>query len=104
MPSPTACIRCGACVNHCPMRLDPAGLSRALEREDAEALIKGRVDLCMECGCCSYICPASRPLIQQNRLAKEYLRQKKAREEAREKQREQAAETAPKTQQEEGKQ
>lgn len=103
-PSPTACIRCGACVNHCPMRLDPAGLSRALEREDAAALIKGRVDLCMECGCCSYICPASRPLIQQNRLAKEYLRKKKAREEAREKQKAEAAKAQPQVQQEEGKQ
>lgn len=80
LPEPTACIRCGACVNHCPLRLNPAELGRSLEREDDEALARGKVNLCMECGCCSYVCPASRPLVQQNRLAKNRLRQRQIRE------------------------
>ena len=41
-------------------------------------------DLCMECGCCSYVCPANRPIVQTNKLAKaklnEYLREQKAKE------------------------
>ena len=33
-----------------------------------------QVDLCMECGCCGYVCPAKRPLVQTNKLAKAVLR------------------------------
>lgn len=33
-----------------------------------------KVNLCMECGCCSYVCPANRPLVQVNKLAKIMLR------------------------------
>ena len=36
----------------------------------AEAAIKAGAELCMECGCCSYNCPANRPLVQTNKLAK----------------------------------
>ena len=48
---------------------------------DSEALEALNVDLCMECGCCSYVCPAKRPLVQTNKMAKiklrEYLAAKK---------------------------
>ena len=73
-PKTTPCISCGACVNHCPLRLDPREIARAYKRGDAEDLEKLCVDLCMECGCCSYICPAHRPLVQTNKLAKAVLR------------------------------
>ena len=51
---------------------------------DGEALEALHVDLCMECGCCSYVCPAKRPLVQTNKMAKiklrEYLAAKKEEE------------------------
>lgn len=73
-PKTTPCIRCGACLNHCPLRLDPREISRAYKLANPEDLQTLHVDLCMECGCCSYICPAHRPLVQTNKLAKAMLR------------------------------
>ena len=35
---------------------------------------------CMECGCCSFVCPANRPLVQTNKLAKAFLKEEKAKE------------------------
>ena len=84
-PKPTACIRCGRCIGHCPLRLMPAEVEDAYAAGDVEALAALKVNLCMECGCCSYICPAHRPLVQTNRLAKAlvapYLRARQQREE-----------------------
>lgn len=78
----TACIGCGACMNHCPFRLDPRSIAKAYQLDRGEDLEKLCVDLCMECGCCSYVCPANRPLVQTNKLAKvklrAYLTKKKA--------------------------
>jgi electron transport complex protein RnfC len=77
----TACIHCGRCVASCPMSLNPTVFAKALSlgTEDKIArLDEGRVNLCMECGCCSYVCPANRPLVQNNRLAKTVLRDYKA--------------------------
>ncbi len=70
----TACIGCGACMNHCPFRLDPREIARAYKLDRGEELEKLCVDLCMECGCCSFVCPANRPLVQTNKLAKIKLR------------------------------
>ena len=71
----TACIRCGACANHCPFKLNPAAIAKAYRNDDMETLAELRVDICMECGCCSFICPANRPLVQTNKLAKAALRE-----------------------------
>ncbi len=73
-PKTTQCIGCGMCINHCPLRLDPRAISLAYKTDDPEQLRALNVDLCMECGCCSYVCPAKRPLIQTNKLAKAKLR------------------------------
>ena len=80
-PKTTPCIRCGACLNHCPFRLDPREISRAYKLGSAEDLQTLHVDLCMECGCCSYICPAHRPLVQTNKLAKVLLKTSQAKKE-----------------------
>jgi len=69
-PEPTACIRCGRCVRHCPLKLMPTDIETAFELDRIDSLIELKVNLCMECGCCSYICPARRPLVQTNKLAK----------------------------------
>ena len=78
----TACIHCGRCVSACPINLNPTEFSKALElptKEERMARLDAfSVNLCMECGCCSYVCPASRPLVQNNRLGKTALREYKA--------------------------
>ena len=73
-PKTTPCINCGACLTNCPLRLDPRAISKAYQKGDAEELKALCVDLCMECGCCSYVCPAKRHLVQTNKLGKAMLR------------------------------
>lgn len=70
----TACIRCGRCVRACSLRLMPTELESAYDRRDAAALKRLKVNLCMNCGACSYVCPAKRPLAEKNQLAKDFLR------------------------------
>ncbi len=74
LPKATACIRCGNCVSHCPMHLDPPAISKAFAQNDTDALEKLRVNLCMECGACVYACPAARPIVHNHKLAKVALR------------------------------
>ncbi|MBE6036692.1 MAG: electron transport complex subunit RsxC [Clostridiales bacterium] len=69
-PKATDCIRCGRCVEACPMNLMPTELARAVDAKNVDALVKRRVGLCMECGSCSYVCPAKRQLSLINRLGK----------------------------------
>ena len=78
--TPTACIRCGGCIDHCPMNLMPMEFERAFENKDAELLKKLKINLCMECGCCAFQCPAHRPLVQVNKLAKSLVREYDARQ------------------------
>ena len=82
LPKTTACIRCGACINTCPFGLAPASIERAYKKKDTEALKQLSVDTCMLCGCCSFVCPANRPLVQTNSLAKVHLREERAKEAA----------------------
>ncbi len=62
--APTACINCGKCVEVCPGRVVPRKLADYAEHYDEEAFLKNNGMECCECGCCSYICPAKRPLTQ----------------------------------------
>lgn len=71
---PSSCIKCGRCINHCPINLDPVAIAKAKQLNNFEELIKLKVNLCMECGVCSYVCPAKRPIVQNNRLAKSMLK------------------------------
>ncbi len=66
----TACIRCGRCADTCPMNLYPAMVDTALRLDDKDGLSSLNISYCMECGCCSYVCPAKRPLTQIMRTAK----------------------------------
>lgn len=81
LPKTTACIRCGACVNSCPFGLAPVAISKAYDNKDAEMLASLSVETCMECGCCSFVCPANRPLVQKNKLAKQLLKEERKKEE-----------------------
>ena len=73
-PVTTACIKCGRCANTCPMQLYPAAVDAAINMGLDERLKNLNINYCMECGCCSFVCPANRPLTQVMRLAKAKLR------------------------------
>lgn len=60
----TACINCGRCVSVCPGHVIPARLATFAQHGDMEKFQEFDGMECCECGCCSYICPAKRPLTQ----------------------------------------
>ena len=62
--APSACINCGRCVEVCPGRVVPKMLSEYAEHYDEEAFLSHNGMECCECGCCSFVCPAKRPLTQ----------------------------------------
>lgn len=74
------CIRCGKCVDHCPMRLMPLKLAQAAKKDDTEAAEKYNILECIECGLCSYICPANKNLLQFIRMIKPEVLKKKREE------------------------
>jgi electron transport complex protein RnfC len=73
------CIRCGYCVDACPIFLNPSQLGILALNEDHETMV-GEFNLmdCFECGSCSFVCPSHIPLVQQFRMAKAAVRKAKA--------------------------
>ncbi len=71
---PSGCIRCGRCVQGCPMRLIPCSLAGVIESERFDLAAENHVMDCLECGSCAYVCPASRPLVQHMRRGKAEIR------------------------------
>lgn len=72
----TSCIRCGRCVNVCPLGLMPAEIDKAYKIKDIEDLKSLKVMLCMNCGSCTFVCPANRKLAETNQLAKTLIPRK----------------------------
>jgi electron transport complex protein RnfC len=68
--SHSQCIRCGWCLEACPMGLEPKEIAIHVEAGRPEDTGQFGVFECFECGCCAYVCPAKRPLVQFIRLAK----------------------------------
>lgn len=66
----TTCVRCGRCVDVCPMNLIPARLAVAARHGNLALAEKYKIGGCMECGCCAYVCPAHIPLVQFIRVGK----------------------------------
>ena len=77
MMEPGPCINCGRCVEVCPGRVVPSRLADDAERFDEEAFLKHDGMECCECGCCSFICPAKRPLTQEIKSMRKMLLAKK---------------------------
>jgi electron transport complex protein RnfC len=66
----TACVRCGRCVDACPMHLTPTKLALASRHKDLDLAQRYDIMGCFECGSCAYTCPASIPLVQLIRTGK----------------------------------
>jgi Na+-translocating ferredoxin:NAD+ oxidoreductase subunit C len=73
-PPETQCIRCGRCVEVCPMGLMPTLLDTMARNKDVDKLTEYHVNDCIECGSCTYACPAKRYLVQSIRNGKTYVR------------------------------
>ncbi len=73
------CIKCGECVNACPMGLNPSMLGMLAGGREYD-LMGSQYHLgdCFECGCCTFVCPSNIPLVQQFRIAKGILRDRAA--------------------------
>ena len=67
----TPCLKCGQCVDVCPLNLMPTRLVRYTQLGRYEEADKLGITVCMECGTCAYTCPANIPLVQWLRLGKQ---------------------------------
>jgi len=71
------CIKCGRCLNACPMHLNPAMMGLLAAKREFDAMEEEyHLFDCFECGCCSYSCPSNIPLVQYFRIAKSVQREK----------------------------
>ena len=78
------CLRCGRCVNACPMHLMPLYMHMYAEKRAWHELEGYNIMDCMECGSCNYICPARIHLVQSFRMAKFEIRGLAAKQKAKE--------------------
>ena len=77
------CIRCGRCVDACPMFLNPSRLGALARNRQFETMADDHHLMdCFECGCCSYVCPSHIPLVQHFRVSKTTLRERQAKAQA----------------------
>ena len=74
----TNCVRCGRCVDVCPMNLIPTRLALASRHKSWDVATRYHLKSCMECGCCAWACPASIPLVQLMRMGKVQMQKENA--------------------------
>lgn len=74
---PSHCINCAKCAGVCPMRLMPMYMDLYSRAGDLDSAVKYGLNSCIECGCCTFICPAKRTLVQTFKLAKKQLKGRK---------------------------
>ncbi|MBF0420301.1 MAG: electron transport complex subunit RsxC [Magnetococcales bacterium] len=79
-----SCIRCGSCVNACPIQLVPCTMAWFAKTEQLDQLSKADLFDCIECGSCAYVCPANVPLVHYFRYGKLALQSKDREEKKRE--------------------
>ncbi len=68
------CLRCGKCIDACPMKLMPVLMYKAIQSQDVEEMKSNNLMDCIECGSCAYTCPASVPLVLGFRVGKQLIR------------------------------
>lgn len=71
------CIRCGKCMEVCPVKLLPQQMYWHIRAKDFEKTLKHNIKDCIDCGCCSYVCPSHIPLVDYFRFAKNEIRDQK---------------------------
>ena len=76
------CIRCGKCINVCPMRLEPTYMYQYYKKRDFVMLERYHVTDCIECGSCTFRCPARMPLTHAFKTAKLLLKARADKEKA----------------------
>ena len=76
------CLRCGKCIDACPMKLMPVLMYKALQSNDVQEMKDNNIMDCIECGSCAYTCPASVPLVLGFRVAKQLIRNDAAKQAA----------------------
>lgn len=69
------CIRCGKCMDVCPVKLLPQQLYWHIRAKDLEKAQQHNLRDCIDCGCCSYVCPSHIPLVDYYRFAKTEIRE-----------------------------
>ena len=78
LPEASACINCGRCAEKCPVSISVPEVDRVMKIKNADAKAKALIDTgvrqCVDCACCSFVCPANRPLLQINWEAKAFLK------------------------------
>lgn len=74
------CIRCGACLDACPIQLNPCTLGQLARVRNYDRMVtEFHVMECFECGCCSYVCPSNIPLAQEFKIARQLVREQRGR-------------------------
>ncbi len=68
-----ACIRCGRCMDVCPMELAPLNFAKYVDEGNPQALLDNHIKDCFECGCCQYICSSKIPLVTKIRAGKKAI-------------------------------
>ena len=76
------CIRCGKCIDACPMKLMPVLMYKSIQSNDIQEMKDNNIMDCIECGSCAYTCPASVPLVLGFRVAKQIIRNDAAKQAA----------------------
>ena len=69
------CLRCGKCIEACPMQLMPVMMYKSMLTNDVEEMKATNIMDCIECGCCAFTCPACVPLVLGFRAAKQRIRE-----------------------------
>jgi electron transport complex protein RnfC len=73
-----ACVRCGKCVQNCPMGVEPLFVTAHVQLDLIEEALDLGLMNCCECGICAYVCPSNRPLVQLLKFGKSLAASKKA--------------------------
>ena len=76
--TPSPCILCARCVEVCPIGLLPHQLEKSYLKENWDRLEKLYVDSCINCGCCTYICPARRHLAEHIVAGQQIIKERQA--------------------------